>query len=288
MCGDSTEHHKVIGQRLNKSQGYSPRSKFGISVTVKRCKNCGLIYSDPQPRPLSIQDHYGIPPESYWTAVHFQWNESYFLNYINQAKEMINFHQGMKSLDIGAGTGKMLLSLKNAGFDAYGLEPSEPFYKRALEFTGFPVDKLQLSSIEDAVYNENEFDFIIINAVAEHIYTPSATIANAVKWLKPGGVMYVGVPSADYFITNLIDVYFKALGTLYTSHISPMHEPFHLFEFTLKSFQADAKRHNYTIVQSGYDVCPIHFFPKMFHPLLSKFMELTNTGEAVYVWVKKN
>ena len=287
MCGDSAELHRTLGQRLNKSQGFNPKSKSGISVSVKRCKNCGLIYSDPQPRPYSINDHYGIPPESYWSSDYFQWDESYFQKYIDKAKKIINFQSGMKALDIGSGTGKILLSLSNAGFDTYGVEPSEPFRERALEFTKIPSEKLQLSSVEEVDFPENEFDFIVINAVAEHVFSPSVIILKALKWIKPGGVILVSVPSADYLVTNIIDAYFKVIGTLYTSHISPMHEPFHLFEFTLKSFEENGKRLGYKIADSFFDVCPIPFFPKILHPVLRKYMEITKTGMDLDVWIQK-
>lgn len=288
MCGDKTEHHKLIGQRLNKSQGFSPRIKSGISVSVKRCTNCGLIYSDPMPVPASIQDHYGIPPESYWEKEYFNIEKDYFLTAINRAKEIIGFKPRMKALDVGSGIGKLVLALSNAGFDAHGLEPSATFHKKALEFTGLPESRIKLASIENANYAENEFDLIMVNAVAEHIYTPSASIANMLKWVKPEGVIYISVPSADYLITNLIDVYFKLTGTLYTSHISPMHEPFHLYEFTKKSFEENAKINNYKIVHTEYLICNIPFFPKILHPALRKYMEMTNTGMDYDCWIKKN
>lgn len=288
MCGDPVEGHKLLGQRLNSSQGFRPRSKSGISVSVKRCKKCGLIYADPMPIPDSIQDHYGIPPESYWEKEYFVMGPNYFFSQINRIKEIIGFRQGMKSLDIGSGIGMMVLSLANAGFDAYGLEPSETFYKKALEFTRLPENRIKLSSVEDAIYPENEFDFIMINAVAEHIYTPSASMANIMKWVKPGGVVYISVPSADYLVTGIIDFYFKLIGTLYTSHISPMHEPFHIYEFSKRSFEENARINNYRIIDAKYMVCNIPFFPKVLHPLLRRYMEITNTGMNLDIWIQKN
>jgi 2-polyprenyl-3-methyl-5-hydroxy-6-metoxy-1,4-benzoquinol methylase len=287
MCGDDVEGHKVIGQRLNKSQGLRPRSKSGISVSIRRCKKCGLVYSDPQPIPNSIQDHYGIPPESYWDEAYFNWEDSYFLPQINTAKSLIGFQLGMKALDVGSGIGKAVVALAKAGFDAYGLEPSETFYKKAIELTKLSPDKLSLSAVENATYPENTFDFISLKAVVEHMYTPSASIANVVKWLKPGGVVYIEVPSSDYFITEFIDFYFGLIGTNYTSHLSPMHEPFHLFEFSLRSFEDNAARNNYQIVRCDYDVCDIPFFPRPLHPLIRSYMKATNKGMDIQVWIKK-
>jgi SAM-dependent methyltransferase len=287
MCGDKADGHRVIGQRLNKSQGFRPKSKSGIGVSVKRCSRCGLIYSDPQPIPHSIQDHYGIPPESYWDEAYFNWDESYFSSQITTAKSLIHFQPGMKALDIGSGIGKGVYALTRAGFDAYGLEPSETFYRKAIESTKISPDKIKLSSIEDAVYEDNSFDFISMKAVVEHLYTPSASLASVIRWLRPGGVVYVEVPSADYFLTGFIDSYFRLIGTSFTSHISPMHEPYHLFEFTVKSFEENAKQNNYHVVRHDYDVCEIFFFPRFMHPLLHSYMKATNTGMDIQVWLQK-
>ena len=43
MFGDNTSSHKILGQRLNKSQGFKPKKKIGISVSIQKCNNCGLI-----------------------------------------------------------------------------------------------------------------------------------------------------------------------------------------------------------------------------------------------------
>ena len=66
MCGQRTEGHKILGKRLNKSQGKNPRNKIGITITVSKCNQCGLIYSNPQPIPFDLQDHYGIALQNYW------------------------------------------------------------------------------------------------------------------------------------------------------------------------------------------------------------------------------
>ncbi|HRH36934.1 MAG TPA: hypothetical protein PK760_01230, partial [Flavobacteriales bacterium] len=66
MCGSPSAGHKVMGRRLNRSHGRNPKKLTGISTTVVRCSACKLVYSNPQPVPFDIQDHYGMPPESYW------------------------------------------------------------------------------------------------------------------------------------------------------------------------------------------------------------------------------
>ena len=78
MCGKETGNNKVLGQRLNKSQGLKPKTKTGLSVSVVKCNNCELIYPNPFPIPLNIQDHYGVPPEDYWQETYFSVDAGYF------------------------------------------------------------------------------------------------------------------------------------------------------------------------------------------------------------------
>jgi 2-polyprenyl-3-methyl-5-hydroxy-6-metoxy-1,4-benzoquinol methylase len=287
MCGDSTEKHKILGQRLNQSQGVHPKRKTGISVSVKKCTKCELIYSSPQPIPFDIQDHYGTPPEQYWKPSYFEWAPNYFAYEIKIAKQLLPFREGMKALDIGAGLGKAMISLEKAGFETYGFEPSEPFYERAVSKMNINPERLKLGMIENVDYPENSFDFITFGAVVEHLYHPAASIEKALKWLKPGGVMQIEVPSSRHFVAKLINMYFRLKGTNYVTHISPMHHPFHLYEFGLKSFEELSKRIGFKIVKSEYYVCNVYNIPKVLHPMLKYYMKRTNTGMQLTVWLSK-
>jgi 2-polyprenyl-3-methyl-5-hydroxy-6-metoxy-1,4-benzoquinol methylase len=287
MCGDDTAGHKILGQRLNQSQGTNPKSKAGISVTVKKCTNCGLIYSFPQPIPFDIQDHYGKPPEEYWIPAYFEWSDKYFFKEIETLKGLLEIKKGMKALDVGAGLGKAMISLEKAGFETYGFEPSKPFYERAISKMNISPDRLQAGMIEEVTYPENTFDFITFGAVFEHLYHPAASLEKALGWLKPGGIIHIEVPSSSALISKLMNVYYKLRGTNYVTHISPMHSPFHLYEFELKSFEELSKKLKYSIAKSEYFVCSITFIPRFLHPPLKFYMKHTNTGMQLAVWLRK-
>lgn len=289
MCGSETAGHKVLGQRLNQSQGMNPKKATGISVSVIRCSNCQLIYSNPLPIPFNIQDHYGLPPEAYWNTQKFEWTPDYFSEQIKKTKELLNFTAGMKALDCGAGLGKGILSLQHAGFDAYGFEPSVPFYERALSQMKVDPSRLKLGMLEDFDYEENSFDFINFGAVLEHFYHPDDCIQRAMKWLKPGGVLHIEVPSSKHLIARILNFYYRLRGTNYVTHLSPMHSPFHLYEFDIRSFTENSKMHNeYSIAYYKYDVGTIFHGPRFVQPVLKKYMELTNTGLQLVVWLRKN
>ncbi len=287
MCGSSADRHKILGQRLNQSQGFNPKSKIGISTTVMKCKNCGLIFSNPQPVPFDLQDHYGVPPENYWKPEYFTIDKNYIAGQIERTKSLSQFQQGMKALDIGAGLGKGMISLKNNGYDVYGFEPSVSFHKMAIEKMNIPPEKLKLGMIEEVDYQENFFDFISFGAVLEHLYDPSAALQKAFKWLKPGGLIHIEVPSSKYLIPKIFNFYFSLRGTNYVNNISPMHRPFHLYEFGIDSFRFHSNANNYEIAHHEYYVCDIYFIPKIFHGILTWYMAKTNKGMQLAVWLRK-
>jgi 2-polyprenyl-3-methyl-5-hydroxy-6-metoxy-1,4-benzoquinol methylase len=288
MCGSDCRGHKLIGQRLNQTQGLRPKNKEGISVSVKKCTNCNLIYASPQPIPVNIQDHYGIPPESYWSPAYFRWTEDYFASQIATLKELMEIQPGMKALDVGSGIGKGILSLEHAGFDAYGFEPSTSFYERAISKMNINPAKLKQGMIEDVDYPENFFDFITFGAVLEHLYHPAASIEKAIKWLKPGGIIHAEVPSSRWLIAKIINFYYRIVGTNYVTNTSPMHSPFHLYEFDIKSFQKLGDRIGYNTILHEFMVCTIRNIPRPLHPLFRKYMQMTGTGLQLTVWMKKN
>lgn len=287
MCKESTISQKVLGKRLNKSQGVSVKNKTGITTTICKCTKCGLIYSNPQPIPESLQDHYGVPPEDYWVEDYFKISDDYFKHEIEVFKKLYKYTPGLFYLDIGAGIGKQMVALDKQGFNVYGFEPSKPFYDRAITRMGIKPERLKLAMIEDVEYDENSFDFISFGAVLEHLYHPNEAIRKALKWAKPGGLIHIEVPSSEWLINNLINLVYRVKGTDYVANISPMHTPYHLYEFSLESFKLNAKENNYEIASHEYFVCET-YFPKAFDFILKKYMKKTNTGMQLSIWLRKN
>jgi len=286
MCGSKTDTHKILGKRLNRSQGKNPKNKTGITTPIAKCRDCGLIYANPQPVPFDLQNHYGVPPEEYWKESYFQVDPNYFQGEITRLKGLIEFRVGMKSLDIGAGLGKAMVALGKAGFDAYGFEPSKQFHERAVSKMGIGHDRLKQGTIESAAYGENTFDFISFGAVLEHLYDPSSAILKAMNWLKPNGIIHIEVPSSDWLIHKLINLYYRLRLTDYVGNLSPMHEPYHLYEFGLQSFLKHAQKHGYNLAFHEYYVCQT-YMPKIMDVFLKPYMKWTNTGMQLCVWLRK-
>ncbi len=287
LCNAQSNDFKILGKRLNQSQGKKPQKKVGITTSIQKCKNCGLIFSNPLPIPNSIEDHYGVDPKDYWKEEYFKINPNYFTTEIKHLQELLPFLKGQKALDIGAGIGKAMIAMDNAGYDVYGFEPSSFFHQAAIEKMNIESQKLKLSSIEEAAYSNETFDFITFGAVLEHLYDPSESIKKALSWLKPGGIIHIEVPSSDWLIHKIINWSYHIRGLDYVANLSPMHTPFHLYEFSLASFKKHAKANDYVIAAHNYFVCQT-YMPKTLDLLLKPLMKWTNTGMQLSIWLRKN
>lgn len=286
MCGTSTEGNKTLGKRMNRSQGFFPQKKIGISTSIQKCRSCGLIYSNPLPVVADLADHYGVMPDSYWKPEYFNVSEHYFSGQIASFKALTKQSSSGKALDIGAGIGKCMIALSNAGFDAYGMEPSKPFYDMALGKMKIDENKLQNCALEDYDAEGEQFDFITFGAVLEHLYDPSESISTALKWLKPGGLIQIEVPSSKWLTNSVYNLLYRMRGLDYCGNISPMHSPFHLYEFGLNSFKKNGEKMGYELVQHTYMVCDT-FLPKALDPILKPLMKMTDRGMQLEVWLQK-
>lgn len=250
--------------------------------------DCELVFSDPRPRPADLADHYGVPPESYFLdPSHWQVPDNYFGREIAEAKQLLQFRPGMTALDIGAGLGKAMTAIKRAGFEVYGIEPSVPFRSTAMERMKIPKDRIQLASIEEAEFARNSFDLVTFGAVLEHIQQPGLAIEKAMGWLKPGGIMQAEVPSSRYLMNKIVNGYFALHRVNYVTNLSPMHAPFHLYEFSLQSFHSHAHRVGYEVAAHRFEVCTIYHMPKALHGVLRAYMQRTDTGMQMTVWLRK-
>ena len=152
MCGSSGASQRVIGRRLDRSQGKWPSGIAGISISVVNCRTCDLIYPNPMPVPASIEDHYGIDPEEYWSSEYFNEGDQYFSEQISTFRRLSDVKVKPVALDIGAGLGKCMAALNRRGFDAFGIEGSRSFFKAAVEKRGVASDRLTLATSKRRIF----------------------------------------------------------------------------------------------------------------------------------------
>jgi 2-polyprenyl-3-methyl-5-hydroxy-6-metoxy-1,4-benzoquinol methylase len=95
-------------------------------------------------------------------------------------------------LEIGCAHGGFVAMLRQAGFDASGLELSPSIVRLAGEIFGVPV---LTGPIEDQSIPEHSLDAIVMMDVLEHLPDPSGTLGQCLRLLKPDGIILVQTPA---------------------------------------------------------------------------------------------
>jgi SAM-dependent methyltransferase len=287
MCGAGAGRLKYRGLRLDRRQGLWPARRPGIAVPIFRCQDCALVFPNPIPLPEQLEQHYDVPPEEYWVDAYFRVDPTYAHDLIDRFGQLSGRSPAAcTALDVGAGIGKGMKALAGAGFRVSGIEPSPSFRRAAIDRTGIPEGQLKLASVEDAEFEEDSFDFINFGAVVEHLADPARALAKATDWLKPGGLMYVEVPSSAYLMARLVRLFYRLTGNRFVINTCPMHPPYHLYEFGLGSFARHGARVGYSVAFHEYFPCAGHM-PRFLIGFFNRVMGLTDTGMQLAVWLKK-
>ena len=98
--------------------------------------------------------------------------------------------------------------------------------------------------------------------------------------------MYVEVPSSDWLVNKIINRIYKLKGKDYVGNLSPMHEPFHLYEFGVDSFERNAEKLGYEIADKVFYVGDT-YLPKVMDPIIKPYMKRTDKGMQLALMLRK-
>ncbi len=184
----STEHIKEIFKKN--------------AVPYFRCLSCGFLFSGQTQNPNL--DHNTL--EEYEPAyIHYledspedAVNFSRMLAWIERFKPL----KGLRVLDIGTGTGKLVRYLRRDSVDAYGIEPSAALYNRYLSREPF-FFLTDIQGLPGVSAPQARYDAVIISDVLEHVRAPRLFFHDLGLVLNRGAVIYVCTPNADSFFARL-------------------------------------------------------------------------------------
>lgn len=154
-----------------------------------RCERCGTAVTDmPAPGPESYEA--GIYTAAEPRAANpiralQRLADRQLLRWLTDA----GIGPGAAVLDAGAGRGRLVASLRRAGYEARGIEPSARGVERAAD-AGLELRHESIESHEDSA-----LDAVVLWHVLEHLDDPRAALGRVRSWLRPGGVVVIGVPN---------------------------------------------------------------------------------------------
>ncbi|MCL1867528.1 MAG: class I SAM-dependent methyltransferase [Paludibacter sp.] len=207
--------------------------------TLFKCEKCGFVFTQDFPCENAIGKYYDAPEyvshsNTQRGVVNFLYHFARKIALRSKVKLVQKFAalENGNLLDIGAGTGYFLNSMKNAGWTVSGIEKSvvaQTFAKQKFDLTLY--DSEQIMKIAD-----NSKDAITLWHVLEHIENMNDTLRNLYRILKPDGVLIVALPnriSADAH-------HYRQMWAAYDV-------PRHLWHFSPSDFNQIAEKHNFKL-----------------------------------------
>jgi SAM-dependent methyltransferase len=122
------------------------------------------------------------------------WDEGFYAKYADTLRPA---QPGGRALDVGCGVGQVVRRLHEAGFDAHGVEVSEPNIAKARQF-GLDC---QFYDGRRLPFPDAHFASVGALNVLEHVEEPEAFLGELARVAAPGGRLVVSSPN-----------FFRALG----------------------------------------------------------------------------
>jgi len=147
---------------------------------IVRCRNCGLVRSNPIVEEKALEalyqgSHFHYEREAAFAA------ESY-LRYLKRVLK--HFHGKIKLLEVGCGNGFFLKKANALGLEAYGIEPSHEAVEKAGELRA----NIHTGMFRGGIYPNHSFDIICAFQVFDHISRPNEFLCQCQAYLKRGGL----------------------------------------------------------------------------------------------------
>jgi SAM-dependent methyltransferase len=99
----------------------------------------------------------------------------------------------IRMLDFGCGAGEYLLRARKKGWSAFGVENNA----RAREVAARHGLDVRPTLLGADGFKPESFDYLRANHSLEHVLNPAETLADMWTALKPGGRLFIGVPTAS-------------------------------------------------------------------------------------------
>ncbi len=236
--------------------------RYGTSdgmFTIVRCKKCKLAYINPRPTKDEIIRHY---PHNYKTRERLK-KPALIENRLKQYKTKRNalfsknpWHTdlpiGSTVLDIGCGSGDLLLRLKELSCNAYGIDVDEITSKYLRETMNLNVINCDIDN--GTRFQADLFDVVVMRHSLEHTHNPVNVIHEVGRIMKSGGLLVIGVPNIDSFVSKITREKWRDLDI-----------PRHLFHFNPLTISA-------LLYKNGFSIESIHHELKVSRDSLKDWM----------------
>jgi 2-polyprenyl-3-methyl-5-hydroxy-6-metoxy-1,4-benzoquinol methylase len=278
---------KFLGYRTNSTQGVFPARKYKNAAKVYCCNSCGLVYNNPQlmmvSNSFSLDD--SLIELTKLDADKIKSSPAYE-DVISFLKNSTQLKPGSKVLDVGMGIGRVAYSLKQAGYEAYGLEPKKELYDYAIENKFIKPERAYNLIFEEAEFTEEKFDFIFLEPL-NHFNDPHVAIQKTLGWLKPNGYLHLEVSNSRWLYKSILRFIYTITLKKTVPYTSPLKKPFHACEYSKKTFEIYCRLNNLKISYLVSYPCQTNIKIKWLDRLVRYIMVKFYCGMEISVIIRK-
>lgn len=173
--------------------------------TFVRCKECGLVYVNPQVQVDKLDELYKVSKANdIWVKVTLDpreraWKRDYYYRHLELLLSLSEV-KPVSLLDIGCSTGQFMEIANQRGLNVCGLELNKLACEYVSNVLGLTVFN---TKIEDVAISPDTFDICTLFGVLEHLPEPLAVLKQAVKLTRNGGLILSVVPNV-YSLFHMI------------------------------------------------------------------------------------
>jgi SAM-dependent methyltransferase len=236
------------------------RRPFGYSFHDRwlegiECRECGIIFLDPQPAAAEIVQMYSTEYfENDFRCGHAgsYFEEATLRHLVDHSllRRIQEFKPSGRFLETGCAGGAFLNAARQAGYEVQGVELSDVAAQFAREKFGLEVFTGELAS---ANFAEASFDIIYMGDVLEHLPAPVAALQELNRILAVAGLLVLRCPmQTNNLFSRLGFLVFDALGKKAAVQLPP----YHLFEYRPKSLAALLRHTGFDILRTTESAIP--------------------------------
>lgn len=181
---------------------------------IVRCNNCGLVYLNPRDKDVAALYQF-VPHDEYYLssrADRLATAENDF-----KQLEQVCGTGGRRLLDVGCSYGFFLDVVKSRGWDGYGCELS----REQFEFARERHRNVHNQELARCPFEKNSFDVITLYDVIEHLASPTAFVAQAREFLKPGGFLVLETPDVSSVPARIMGRFWLNFVRMHLYYFSP-------------------------------------------------------------------
>ncbi|HEV8638143.1 MAG TPA: class I SAM-dependent methyltransferase [Chloroflexota bacterium] len=189
VCGSSDARDYVC--TWDRSHGLPGAFRF------VKCRGCGHVYLNPRPSQEEIGRYYPETYKEYLMGLEepgafVRWNRRYGL--AKRCRVITRRRRPGRLLDVGCGAGVLMDAMRRRGWEVQGVDVTPAAVRIARERYG--LDAVE-GTLEGAGFPSGHFDALTLWNVIEHVPDPPATLREAARVLRPGGLIVMATPNVD-------------------------------------------------------------------------------------------